>query len=393
MVDINLHLKNNLQQLDDKGLLRHIVSLRQLEQSRVSTSGQTWINLSGNDYLGLAVNREMVDDFYRQLRPDTLLENFGPGAAASRLMTGNSLLYSQLEDRLASLYGKESCLVFNSGYHGNAGILPALATKGDLILADKLCHASLIDGMRLSMAETLRYRHLDYDHLEEILSTRRDRYNQVFLVSESVFSMDGDTADLDQLTAMKKKYQCCLYLDEAHAVGVFGRQGLGLAEQEGVVEDIDLLFGTFGKAMAGVGGFVACSRIIADYLINRARTLIFTTGLPPVCLSWLLYVVDRVPFMEEERNRLQQLAGRMRNEFLRNGLSVTGNSQIVPVIIGDSRQAVSAANKLQDLGYWVTAVRPPTVPTGTARLRLSFSAAMHENELAPLPELLASVLH
>lgn len=393
MVDINLHLKNKLQQLDDKGLLRHIVPLRHLEHSRVSASGQTWLNLSGNDYLGLAVNREMVDDFYRQLRPDTLLENFGPGAAASRLMTGNCHLYSRLEDRLASLYGKESCLVFNSGYHGNTGILPALAAKGDLILADKLCHASIIDGMRLSMAESLRFRHLDYELLEEILCTRRNRYNQVFLVSESIFSMDGDTADLDRLISLKKKYQCCLYLDEAHAVGVFGSQGLGLAEQEGVVEDIDLLFGTFGKALAGVGGFVACSGIIADYLINRARTLIFTTGLPPVCLSWLLFVLERVPFMAEERNRLQLLAEKMRREFLRQGLSVTGNSQIVPVIIGGSAQAVAAANKLRDLGYWVTAVRPPTVPSGTARLRFSFTASMDENDLAPLPQLLTSILH
>jgi 8-amino-7-oxononanoate synthase len=335
----------------------------------------------------------MVRDFYRQMQPDTLLDNFGPGAAASRLMTGNSPLYNRLEDKLAALYGKENCLVFNSGYHGNAGILPAVTTKGDLILADKLCHASLLDGMRLSMAEALRFRHLDYDHLDEILSTRREKYNQVFLVSESIFSMDGDRAELDRLIALKKKYRCCLYLDEAHAVGVFGRQGLGLAEQQSVIEDIDLLFGTFGKAFAGVGGFVACSKTIADYLINRARTLIFTTGLPPVCLSWLLFVLERVPFMEEERNRLQRIAETMCDEFIRQGLSIIGNSQIVPVLIGDSARAVSAARKLRDHGYWVTAVRPPTVPPGTARLRLSFSAAMDENDLAPLPKLLASVLH
>lgn len=393
MADINLHLKNKLRQLDEKGLARDLVPLSRTGTGRVRSSGRTWLNLSGNDYLGLAEDRELIAAFYRRLDPETMLENFAPGAAASRLMTGNSPLYAQLEDRLADLYGKEKCLVFNSGYHGNAGILPALASRGDLILADKFCHASLIDGMRLAAAETSRYRHCDYDHLEEILGTRRDRYNQVFLVSESVFSMDGDRADLDRLITLKRKYRCVLYLDEAHAVGVFGGQGLGLAEELGVTADIDLLFGTFGKALAGIGGFVACSDTIARFLVSRARTLIFTTGLPPVCLSWLLFVLERLPHMGKERRRLQLLAEEMRSSFAERGLPVSGDTQIVPVIIGDSARALAAAGKLREQGYWVTAVRPPTVPEGTARLRLSFSAAMTGNDLAPLPEILAAALH
>ncbi len=392
MADINLHLQQKLHKLENEGLHRRVVPLQHLEQDRLSMSGRTYINLSGNDYLGLATNRELIDKFYRQIDPETLVEKYGPGAAASRLMTGNSRLYGQLEDKLASLYNTESCLVFNSGYHGNVGILPALAGKGDLIIADKLCHASLIDGMHLSMAEALRYHHLDYQHLEEILSNKRDRYNQVFLVSESLFSMDGDTADLNKLVALKNKYQCCLYLDEAHAVGVFGKQGMGLAEQEGVVQDIDLLFGTFGKALGGVGGFVACSGIIADYLINRARTFIFTTGLPPVCLNWLLFVLDRVPAMEEERHRLRHLAKMMRNLFIEQGLTVAGTSQIVPVIIGDSRKTLSIAEKLREQGFWVNAVRPPTVPPGTARIRFSFTAAMERKDLVSLPSLLSSAV-
>jgi len=392
MVDINLHLQHKLHKLEKESLLRKVVPLRPLEQSRLSESGRTYLNLSGNDYLGLATNRELIGSFYRQIEPDVLVDKFGPGAAASRLMTGNSPLYSQLENKLAALYKKESCLVFNSGYHGNSGILPAMAGKGDLIVADRLCHASLIDGMRLSMAESLRYRHLDYQHLEEILNTKRDRYDQVFLVSESVFSMDGDTADLRKLVALKNKYQCCLYLDEAHAVGVFGRQGLGLAEQQDVIQDIDLLFGTFGKALAGVGGFVACSRIIADFLVNRARTFIFTTGLPPVCLSWLLFVLDLVPSMEEERSRLRLLAKTMRTRFVQQGLTIAGTSQIVPVIIGDSGKTLSVAEKLRKQGFWVNPVRPPTVPPGTARIRFSFSAAMDENDLASLPQHLFSAV-
>jgi len=392
MMDLDFELKNKLRELEEIGLLRNLVPVKILEQGRIGTAGQTWLNLSGNDYLGLASNREMISEFYRRMKTDTLLENFGPGAAASRLMTGNSSLYEKLEARLASLYRKESSLVFNSGYHGNTGILPALAEKGDLILADKLCHASLIDGMRLSRAQTLRFRHLDYEQLEEILAQKRNIYNQVFLVSESIFSMDGDRADLHRLIFLKNKYRCALYLDEAHAIGVFGEQGLGLAEHLGVVEDIDLLFGTFGKALAGVGGFVVCSRNIADYLVNRTRTLVFTTGLPPVCLHWLLFVLERIPFMTEERHAVLHLAGSLQKKIAGQGLSVIGDSQIVPVIIGDSGRALAAAEKLRGHGYWVTAMRPPTVPAGSARLRLSFSAVMHEDDLEPLPKLLASVI-
>ena len=271
--------------------------LAQLSSGRIDVSGKTYLNLSGNDYLGLASNRELIAEFYSQLKPASLLEQFGPGSSASRLMTGNSHLYEQLEEKLAGLYGSQRALVFNSGYHCNTGILPALAEKGDLIVADKLCHASLIDGMRLSRAESIRYRHLDYDHLESILEEKRTRYNRVFVVSESVFSMDGDLADLRRLVNLKEQFNCVLYLDEAHAIGVYGSKGLGLAEQEGLIEDIDILLGTFGKALAGLGGFIACSDAVADYLVNRARPFIYSTGLPPVCLNWLLFVLDRVPAM------------------------------------------------------------------------------------------------
>lgn len=392
MNNIDLYLQNKLRTLKQKGLLRNVVPLQHEDNCKVGTSGATWINLSGNDYLGLATDSELVKSFYQQMQTDNLLADFGPGAAASRLMTGNSPLYNRLETKLASLYDKERCIIFNSGYHGNTGILPALAEKGDLILADKLCHASLIDGMRLSRAETIRFPHQDYERLEEILHTRRGQYKQVFLVSESIFSMDGDRADLQKLTALKKKYNCILYLDEAHAVGVMGPKGLGLAEQEGVIQDIDLLFGTFGKALAGIGGYVTCSNSIADYLINRSRTLIFTTGLPPVCLNWLLFVLDRIPLMQQERKKLQHISETMRQHFAEIGLPVRGNSQIVPIIIGDSEQTVTAAEKLRDQGYWVTAVRPPTVPEKTARLRLSFTAVMSEEDLAPLPDLLSTFI-
>lgn len=388
MNDLNHHLEQKLLNFERDGLLRRLVPLAPSGEGRIIVDGATCLNLSGNDYLGLAGNQALVAEFYRRMTPDSLLERFGPGASASRLMTGNSVLYEQLEQKLAGLYGNRRALVFNSGYHGNAGILPVLAEKGDLIIADKLCHASLIDGMRLSRADSIRYRHLDYDHLTTLLKKKRNQYRRVFLVSESVFSMDGDLADLPRLVVLKKQFDCMLYLDEAHAVGVFGRQGLGLAEQEGVTADIDLLFGTFGKALAGLGGFVVCSPQVGEYLVNRARPLIYSTGLPPVCLNWLLFVLERVPAMVDERSRLLGTAEVLRRELAREGLTTGGASQIIPVIIGDSGKTLAVAEKLRADGFWVTAVRPPTVPAGTARLRLSLSASFSTEDLAPLPGLI-----
>ncbi|MHB1350824.1 MAG: aminotransferase class I/II-fold pyridoxal phosphate-dependent enzyme [Desulfobulbaceae bacterium] len=393
MTDFYDHLSVQLDQLDRQGLRRALVDVTGTGQGRLlAPSGRPCLNLSGNDYLGLAGNRELVAELYRGIDERTLLERFAPGATASRLMSGNSVLYTVLERKIANLYGSETCLVFNSGYHGNTGILPALAGKGDLILADRLCHASLIDGMRLSRAETVRYRHQDYDHLAQLLRRKRRSFRHVFLVSESLFSMDGDSADLRRLVALKKEFQAILYLDEAHAVGVYGPRGLGLAEQEGVLADIDLLFGTFGKALAGLGGFVACRQAVADTLVNRARSFIYTTGLPPVCLSWLLLVLDRIPGMGADRRRLHDLAAGLRRELVRLGLPTGGTSQIVPVGIGESEAAVRVALQLREAGYWVTAVRPPTVPAGTARLRLSLTADMAAAELAPLPALIAEAM-
>ena len=256
------YLARALLDFENAGRLRRIRPLRRLGGSKIEVAGRSYLNLSGNDYLGLAADRELVEEFYRSLRPDTVLEQFGPGASASRLMTGSSQLYDALETKLAGMYGSEACLVFSSGYHGNSGILPTIAAKGDLVLADKLCHASLVDGMRLSRAKTIRFRHLDYRHLEDILRRQRNDHNRVFLVTESIFSMDGDAADLHTLVELKNRYNCSLYVDEAHGFGVLGREGLGLAEQESLLTEIDFLFGTFGKALGGVGGFVVCSKRI-----------------------------------------------------------------------------------------------------------------------------------
>ncbi len=362
------------------------------DKSTIEVEGQQYLNLAGNDYLGLAGDRQLVQEFYQDMGPDNLLGRFGPGSGASRLMTGNHTGYQRLEEQLSNLYKTESALVFNSGYHINIGLLPALAGKGDLILADKLCHASLIDGMRLSRARVIRYPHCGYDQVKKLLQRHSSFHGKIFLVTESLFSMDGDCADLDKLVKLKEQYGAILYVDEAHAVGVRGPGGLGLAEEQNVLRKIDLLVGTFGKAWAGQGAFVACSKLLADNFVNSARSLIFTTALSPVAVNWLSFVAPRISAMSAQRDHLRQLGNELRTSLQAMGLTTGGSSQIVPVMVGDAAKAVTVADKVRQQGFWINAIRPPTVPPGTSRLRLSLTAGMDADQLASLPDAIAGAM-
>ena len=392
MDQLDLRMQKELRLKEKQGLLRKILPVQAADQGRIQVAGNDFLNLAGNDYLGLAGNRQLIQEFYAGLEPENCLELYGPGSGASRLMTGNHAEYHRLEEGLAKLYGADKVLVFNSGYHINIGLLPSLAEKGDLILADKLCHASLIDGMRLSRAKVIRYPHLDYGRVEELLKKNRDHYKTIFLVTESIFSMDGDYANLPILVSLKEQYGAVLYVDEAHAVGVRGQHGLGLAEEQGVLDQVDLLVGTFGKAWAGQGAFVACSSTLYDYCVNTVRSLIFTTGLPPVNVHWLNFILPRIQKMAAERKQLLRLGSRLRSALQEQGLNTAGDSQIVPVMIGDSARAVAVAEQLREHGFWINAVRPPTVPRGTSRLRLSVTAAMDHQQLASLPRLISEAL-
>lgn len=392
MTEFHRHLGEQLDEIDRQGQLRQLVPVAHLDRGRIEVDGRTYLNLAGNDYLGLATDCNLLQTFFRRQQADSLLAGYGLGSTASRLMTGNTLPYRQLEEQLRELYQAEAALVFNSGYHLNIGILPALAGKQDLILADKLCHASLIDGMRLARAKVVRYPHLDYAAIEQLLARERERFRNVFLVTESIFSMDGDTADLAQLVAIKERYRATLYVDEAHGVGIRGAQGCGLAEEQGVRGRIEILTGTFGKAFGGQGAFVVGSRLLIDTLLNTARSQIFTTGLPPISVHWLCFVLARIPLMAEKRAHVAELARRLRDELRLQGLSTLGESNIVPVMIGDAARAMAAADQVSKAGFWVKAVRPPTVPTGTSRLRLSLNAAMDWDQLEPLPALIRSAL-
>jgi 8-amino-7-oxononanoate synthase len=292
-----------------------------------------------------------------------------------------------MEADLKSAYGPERrALVLNSGYHANIGILPALAGRGDLILSDRLNHASLVDGMRLSRAEWIRYRHGDMGHLREILAARRSKVRRVFLVTETVFSMDGDMADMKALRDLKLEFDAILYVDEAHAVGVRGKRGLGLSEEAGVLADVDILVGTFGKALASTGAYVISSELIHDVLVNAMRSLIFTTALPPVVLHWSRHVFECVIKAEDRRESLARNTARFRRELAEQQVVTTGSTHIVPVMVGGDAAAVALAEGLKEAGYLVPPIRPPTVPEGTARLRCSLGAGMEPGDLVALAD-------
>lgn len=387
-----MYYKKHVEKLVDSGSLRRFRPLADRNLARVSFQGATMLNMTSNDYLGIAGNKIIHQDFYNSLTEENILENYGLGAASSRLLTGDNFSSHALEQLICQEYRKPACLLFNSGYHANIGILPALAGKNDLILSDKLNHASIHDSLRLSRADFKRFRHTDYDHLTVLLQKYRSKYERVFIVTESVFSMDGDEANLSKLVELKNKYDCLLYVDEAHAVGVFGHKGLGKVEEMAVIDQVDLIVGTFGKAFASVGAYVVCSKEIVDYLVNFSRSLIFTTALPPVVTHWNRYIFKRILEMFAERKALMDLSSRLRRKLLDLGLKTGGNTNIIPVIIGDNLKAVQMAEKMREHGYLIFAVRPPTVPEGTARFRLSVTAVMDWDDIADLPSLIKKLM-
>ncbi|MCK5218391.1 aminotransferase class I/II-fold pyridoxal phosphate-dependent enzyme, partial [bacterium] len=255
-----------------------------------------------------------------------------------------------------------------------------------------LNHASLLDGARLSGAKLYRYRHLDYNHLEKLLSQHRGNFQRAIILSESIFSMDGDLVDLTKLVEVKKRHDAWLYIDEAHALGVRGPQGLGLCEEQNLIPQIDLILATFGKALASLGAFVAGDRVIINYLVNKMRPFIFTTALPPIIVCWNLQLLQQLPEFKGQRIHLRQLALRLRTAFQEAGLSTLGDSQIVPLITGESHRAITVAEKLKENGFLLFPIRPPTVPVNTSRLRISLTANLEWDDVKDLPGIAAQAL-
>ena len=353
-----------LAKLREKSLERRVSVFREAG-GKINIDGRTFLNFSSNDYLALARHPYVMSTSRRYL------ETFGCGATASRLVTGTLEPYRELEQVIAALKGYPASLVFGSGFLTNAGVITALVGRDDTVLADKLAHASLIDGIILSRANLKRFHHNDPDHLKTLLQECRGPGRKL-IATESVFSMDGDIAPLPEIAALTVEYGAMALVDEAHATGVFGPGGSGLIRQYGLEDRINVSMGTLSKALGGYGGFVACSPALRDLLINRARSIIYTTGLPPAVVGSALGALVVVEKTGNAGAELLQRAATFRERLQQAGLKTLGSeSQIIPVLIGENARTLAIAERLKAKGILAVAIRPPTVPEGTARLRLS----------------------
>ncbi|MFH1665214.1 MAG: 8-amino-7-oxononanoate synthase [Candidatus Omnitrophota bacterium] len=355
-----------LEQREAEGLLRGLTPVQRLGGGKIRVNGREYTDLSSNDYLGLSSHPEIRKSAMEALSPVF-------GSAASRLMTGSSLLHHILENRVSAFKKKPAAVVFNSGYQANVGVISALCGKGDCVFFDRLSHASILDGIKLSGARPFRFRHNDTGHLEELLARERGRYRGAMVITETVFSMDGDLAPLEEIVRLKERYNCVMMADEAHATGIFGKNGTGMAEEKGVSGKVDILMGTFSKALGGFGAYVATALDVRDYLVNTARSFIYSTSLPPAVIAADITALGLIENEPYRRRVLLSNADHLRGELKKTGFTVTGDSQIIPVITGDNAGTVRISEYLRGKGWWVTPVRPPTVPEGKARLRISLS--------------------
>jgi 8-amino-7-oxononanoate synthase len=376
-----------LEALRARALDRHLREISSAQGPEIEIAGRRFINFSSNDYLGLANDPRLRE------AATSAIDKFGVGAGASRLISGTQSPHLRLERALAEWKGTEAALCFSSGYAAALGTIPALVTKNDVVLLDKLCHASLIDGAKLSGAVLRIFPHNQLHKLESLLEWARRKHaaKRVLIVTESVFSMDGDRAPLRELVELKKRFGALLMLDEAHAVGVIGPNGRGLAAAENVSQEVDVQMGTLSKALGASGGYICGARTLIEWLINRARSFIYSTAPPPGIAAGALAAVDFLASSEGEKRRLL-LCERIRlmQQLLpRAGLKgedVGARSAIFPLIVGEEKAALDLAAALQSEGFLVPAIRFPTVAKGAARLRITVTAAHEEAQIEALCE-------
>jgi 8-amino-7-oxononanoate synthase len=367
--------EHELSQLEEQNLLRRLRVVDSYVGSRITMNNREMLLLCSNDYLGLANHPSL------RHAASQAMERYGFGAGASRLVSGTSALHQALENRLAVFKGTETALVFNSGYAANTGIIPALAGAGDLILSDSLNHASIIDGCRLSKAQVKVYPHKDAGQVEALLKINL-KAKRKLIVTDGVFSMDGDIAPLPDLVYLSEKYHAILMVDDAHGTGVLGHTGKGTVEHFGLSGRVHIQMGTLGKAFGSFGAYAAGCRDLIDFLTNYSRSFIYSTALPPSVCAASLAAIDVCEKEPERRERLWKNRKQFANGLRAIEISTGGSeSPIIPVIIGDSGRALQAAEKLFEYGVYASAIRPPTVSANSARIRTTVTAAHTEADI------------
>jgi 8-amino-7-oxononanoate synthase len=373
--------ERRLDELSELGLRRRLRLISGPQGPRVLLDGSPVLLLCSNNYLGLADHPRV-----RQAAADAAMR-WGVGAGASRLVSGTMTIHRRLEEHLAEFEGSEACLLFGSGYLANLGVVSALTEAGDVVLSDELNHASIVDGCRLSRAETIVYRHCDVEHLEWGLRQVGDR--RALIVTDSVFSMDGDVAPLTEIVELARRYDARVVVDEAHATGALGPGGRGAVAGAGLCDEVDVVVGTLGKALGSYGAYVCCDRVLADYLVNRSRPLIFSTAPPPPAVAGALAALELLVEQPRRVDRLAANAAVLRDELDREGFETAGTTtQIIPLVVGDPTIAMDLCEAAIEGGVFAQAIRPPTVPAGTSRLRLAVMASHTRGELRSAAQVL-----
>ena len=358
--------------------MREIPNIQNKSDGKIIIDNKEYKNFASNDYLGISTKIGLQKEFLEST--NSLLSS-----ASARLLTGSSPEYKELESTISRLFNKEAALIFNTGYQCNLGVISALNTKGNVVFSDKLNHASIIDGMQLSKGEFYRYKHLDYENLENLLKSKRSQYKRAIIISESVFSMDGDVADINKLVELKNKYNCLLMLDEAHAFCAYGASLAGAAQ--GL--DIDIITATFGKAVGSFGAFCVSNQTIISYLINKSRSFIFSTSIPPLNIAWSNWLLTtKLDYLIEQKNKLQGITVKSHDLLKQQGIKTTSDSHIIPIIIGSNSETIKVSEYLKSKGFYIPAIRPPTVPEGSSRLRISLTADSNIDDFAQIINLI-----
>jgi 8-amino-7-oxononanoate synthase len=369
-------IDEELKRIHDKNLFRILTELQSGQSPEILIDGKTYILLASNNYLGLTTDPRVKEAAQRAL------EKYGMGSGGSRLVSGSTDLHRELEERIAAFKKTEAAILFSSGYLANVGTISAMVGPGDIIYSDELNHASIIDGCRLSHAQIKIYKHRDIDHLASLLSSDNPR-NKKLIVTDTVFSMDGDLAPLPELVELAEKHGCMLMIDEAHATGVLGERGSGATEYFGVEDRVPIVMGTLSKAVGSLGGYVAGSKRLIDFLRNRARTYIFDTSLPASSLAASLAAIDIIEFEPERREYLWRLIEKFKSGLQKNiGLEILpSHSAVIPVLIGEAQPTLDFARLLRENGVFTPAVRPPSVPPGKCRIRATLMATHKEEHI------------